>query len=134
MALVPSKLAKLVVLENRPSHYVHIAEKSGSRHFSFEIGIFEAVALARKIDRPQKEAARPQTHDLAANIISSLGGTVREVRITSMKDGTFYGEIVIETEEGDVTIDSRPSDALVLAAGAKCDLMVDDSVYAAAAI
>ena len=127
MALVPAQLAKVMVLDNKAYHTIFIEEKGGGRHFPIEIGLFEAIALLRKLEG--EETARPMTHDLASNLVTSLGASIKEVRITELKNATFYAELILESDEGEITVDARPSDALVLAAASKCDLLVDDSVF-----
>ncbi|MCK6438890.1 MAG: bifunctional nuclease family protein [Planctomycetes bacterium] len=130
MALVAAKLSKVMVLDNKTYHTIFIEEAGGAkRHFPIEIGLFEAVALIRKLDG--EDTLRPMTHDLMQNVVSALGGSIKEVHITELKNATFFAEVVIETEDGEVTVDARPSDALVLAASAKVDLFVDDSVFQA---
>lgn len=127
MGLVPAKLAKLMVLDNKSFHTIFIQESNGPRHFPIEIGLFEAVALLKQLER--EEMARPMTHDLASNLVSALGGTIKEVHITELRRSTFYAEIIVETEEGEVSVDSRPSDALVLAASCKCTLFVNEDIF-----
>ncbi len=128
MQLLEAELAKVMVLENKTFHTVFIAEKNGSRHFPIEIGLFEAIALLRKIE-PGNETPRPMTHDLLVHLMNSLGGNLREVRITNLKSGTFFAELVIDTQDGEVIVDARPSDALVIAASEKCSFFVAESVF-----
>jgi len=132
MNLIPSRIANVIVSESRPLHTIVIAEQSGSRHFSFEIGPAEVAALISKIE-DNIEHPRPLTHDLALNLLESLGGNLQAVRITALRGHTFYAELIVEMEDGTVEIDARPSDALVLAAKQLCDLFVDESVYEATA-
>lgn len=131
MALIPATLARVVTLDKSDKHPIYIAERDGARHFAIEIGVFETMALLRKLDNI--EAPRPMTHDLAGNIVHALGASIKEVRITAYKDHTFYAELVLETDEGEIAVDARPSDALVLAAGNKCDLLVNEEVFTQAA-
>jgi len=131
MALIPSRLAKFIAFEHQEAHTVLISERDGHRHFPIQIGSIEAIALAQRIDdRPPM--GRPATHDLLLNSATALGGKLREIRITDLKSGTFFAELVFETNDGEVVVDSRPSDALVIAAQERVDLMVEESVFAAA--
>jgi bifunctional DNase/RNase len=47
------------------------------------------------------------------------------VVINDLQDSTFFATIEIETPGGTVPIDSRPSDAIALAARAMCPVYVD---------
>lgn len=132
MALIPATLAKFIAFEHQEAHTVLIAERDGHRHFPIQIGSIEAIALAQRIDdRPP--LGRPATHDLLLNSATALGGKLREVRVTDIKNGTFYAELVFETNDGEVSVDARPSDALVIAAQERVDLFVEESVFTSAA-
>ena len=43
------------------------------------------------------------------------GADIERVDVTSLDEGTFYAELVIEAEGEELTISSRPSDAIALA-------------------
>lgn len=58
---------------------------------------------------------RPLTHDLLVAVVESLGGELEEVRVTEMRESTYFGILRIRTGTGVVEVDSRPSDALALA-------------------
>ena len=59
---------------------------------------------------------RPMTHDLAASLISRLGGTLERVIVDELRDSTYFGALDIRLERGgNILVDSRPSDALALA-------------------
>jgi bifunctional DNase/RNase len=55
------------------------------------------------------------THDLILNIIKGLEAEATKVVVTELKDNTFYAIIHINCREGEVEIDSRPSDAIAVA-------------------
>jgi Domain of unknown function (DUF151) len=61
------------------------------------------------------QLARPLGSDLSARLVQALGGTVREVRIDRLSEGTYYAVIVIDGPQGAIEVDARPSDALTLA-------------------
>ncbi|HQV58666.1 MAG TPA: bifunctional nuclease family protein [Ilumatobacteraceae bacterium] len=58
---------------------------------------------------------RPLTHDLMLNVVRELGGTLAKVVITEVRDHTFYAELHVSGPNGELTISSRPSDAIALA-------------------
>ena len=82
---------------------------------------------------------RPLTHDLFISILQEVGMSLVRVEITSLKEGTFYAQLVLTTEGKELIIDSRPSDSLALAVRQKCkiyiaDAVVDDAGVAVSAI
>ncbi|CAM5499044.1 bifunctional nuclease family protein [Streptomyces californicus] len=55
---------------------------------------------------------RPLTHDLFKDVLEALGQELAEVRITDLREGVFYAELVFA---GGVEVSARPSDAIALA-------------------
>lgn len=98
---------------------VLIQEIEGSpRRF---VPIFIGDNEARSIDMALSgiNPARPMTHDLIINMLSSLKAEVRSIRITELNDRTFFAQIdfVDATDNADViSLSCRPSDALAIAA------------------
>ncbi len=77
------------------------------------IGVSEAEGIIMK--QSGVETPRPMTYDLIKNIIESLGGEVKSVAITDMKDNAYIAEITIERDGETIKIDARPSDAVNIA-------------------
>jgi len=110
-----------------PYNVVILKEKDGIRYFPIFIGTYEADATQRAIY--EEHAARPLTHDLVTNIIDGIGGTLEGVLVDSLDENTFHGKLLIKTgDESHVKIDSRPSDAIVLAVKAKVPIFVSETV------
>jgi len=96
-----------------------------SRVVPIWIGPCEAYALAMALEG--LEPPRPMTHDLLLNILNTLDVSIDKVVIHSVKDNTFYANIVLkenvffeEEEEAQdetayIEIDARPSDSMILA-------------------
>ena len=72
---------------------------------------------------------RPQTHDLLIDIVESLNATISEVCITDIQDKTYFAEITLNTLEGNVTLSSRPSDAIALAIRSNSKITVDNELF-----
>lgn len=128
MALIAAKLDKVILVDDRDSQTVFIAERDGPRFFPIEIGVFEALALARRL-QSNARMQRPLTHDLLLNAISAMGGQLEAVRIIKLDKGTFFAELVVEASDGEVIIDCRPSDGLVVAAEQEVPLFVDEEIF-----
>ncbi len=58
---------------------------------------------------------RPLSHDLIRNLTEHLGLKVSKVVVTDVRNNTYYASIYLSSKQSDVTVDSRPSDAIALA-------------------
>ncbi len=90
------------------------------------VGVFEANAIALEIEKVA--TPRPMTHDLIKNLLMGLGGGVRKVVVSDLKEDTFFAMIWVEREGEMIAIDSRPSDALAVALRLDCPIYVEDQV------
>lgn len=130
MSKVPVDILGLSVNPNSTHAYALVLkEVDGSRRLPIVIGEPEAQSIANELEgiRPQ----RPMTHDLLKNIIEGLGGVLKEVVITSLKEGTFYATLVFEYS--DLEIDARPSDAVALAIRCGASIYVSEEIMDEAA-
>ena len=109
-----------------------LKEVDSQRVLPIWIGIYEANAIATSL--AEIAPPRPMTHDLLHGTLKSLGYSVKRVVITEIKDATFYAIIVLGSPEGEVEIDSRPSDAVALAVRAKSSIFVREDVLEKSAI
>ncbi len=111
--LVEMKVKNLAFDLSKSGAMVFLEEINGKRILPIWIGIFEANAIALELRKIS--TARPMTHDLILNIIKGLEAEATKVVVTELKDNTFYAIIHINCREGEVEIDSRPSDAIAVA-------------------
>tara|TARA_B100000686_G_scaffold190937_1_gene197594 strand:+ start:2734 stop:3213 length:480 start_codon:yes stop_codon:yes gene_type:complete len=91
------------------------------------IGTIEAVSIAYAQEGILHE--RPQTHDLLINIIEAMDCSIQEVNISDIKDNTYFANIVLSTVNGEVTLSSRPSDAIAIALRSKINVTVNEDVF-----
>lgn len=91
------------------------------------IGTIEAVSIAYA--QEGFVHPRPQTHDLLLNILDSLNAKILEVSITDIHDKTYFAEIKLSTHEGELTLSSRPSDAIALALRSSAEIFVENSLF-----
>ncbi|MGH7846206.1 MAG: bifunctional nuclease family protein [Candidatus Binatia bacterium] len=96
------------------------------------IGLLEATAMATELEGIKM--ARPMTHDLLKSILAELGGAVEAVEITELKDNTYYALIYLNAAGRQMSIDSRPSDAIALALRTKSPIYVAKEVLEASSI
>jgi bifunctional DNase/RNase len=124
--LVPVHLSRIFIREMADMQIIELTETGGERKFPIVIGLPEAFAIDRRIKGVQ--IPRPQTHDLLANVVRALGGTLKEIRITHVEGGTFYAQLVLERDGEEVLVDSRPSDAIALGVADNAAILVEEDV------
>lgn len=91
------------------------------------IGFSEATSIVRGLDAD--DIGRPLTHDLLLDGIEELGGRVDHIAITAVEDGTYFADLHLDTPRESVVIDSRPSDALALAARTNAPIEIAPEVF-----
>lgn len=105
---------------------VILKELEGERYLPIWIGHFEAEAIAMELQGV--EAARPLPYDIMKKIIADLGGRVRRILISGLREDVFYATIVLEAAGRQIEVDSRSSDAIALAVRTKVPIFVDETV------
>lgn len=90
------------------------------------IGLIEASAIATELEKIK--LARPMTHDLMKNVLTTLGVNVSKVEVNDLADNTFYARIYLEAAGREHVIDARPSDAIALALRVGAPIYVDRKV------
>ena len=74
------------------------------------------------------EPPRPLTHDLLADVIVRLGGRLKHVLISAVRDHTYYAELHVDAAGTPMVIDARPSDAIALAVRLGVAIFADDDL------
>lgn len=101
------------------------------RSFPIVIGLPEAMAIERRLKGIQIK--RPQTHDLLANVISTMGGELISITINDLSEHTFFATLDVKMLDGSVQhIDSRPSDAIAIGVAESVPIYVEEHVLEAA--
>ena len=98
----------------------------GDESLPIWIGLLEATAIASELEKVS--FSRPMTHDLLRNTIEILGYSVSKIEVTELKENTFYALVHLMGPGGDLTMDSRPSDAIALALRAQAPIFVAQKV------
>jgi len=125
------QLSRIFIREMSDMQIIELSEGEGGRTFPIVIGLPEAFAIERRLKGI--EVPRPQTHDLLANTIRELGGTLVRIEINDLREGTFFARLVIERDGETLSIDSRPSDAIALGVSQDVPIFVEERVLAEAA-
>jgi bifunctional DNase/RNase len=123
---VQMELKRIIISEIHEQQMILLKEVEGDRNFSIMIGIFEATSIDRRVKK--LPSPRPLTHDLIANVIDNLGGELRDIYISELRDHTYYAKLRIR-KDGEMTeVDCRPSDAIALAVTASVPIYVAEDV------
>ncbi len=120
------KVRGLLVDPTTNSPIVLLKDVNSEAMLPIWVGPFEANSIATEIEKVAPQ--RPMTHDLLRNVINQLGGTVRRVTVTELRDNTFFAVIEIVVNDDLVLIDSRPSDAIALALRVDCPIFIREEV------
>lgn len=125
--MIPVKVQKISYYHPNRSYAVILKELSGERRLPVLVGAYEAQAIAMAME--YMETPRPLTHDLIVNLVKGVDGKLSSVKITKLEDGVFYSILDIQFEKiGHRQLDSRPSDALVVALRMHAPIMVAEEV------
>lgn len=103
-----------------------LKDLEGKRALPIWVGIFEANAIALEMEKIT--TPRPMTHDLIKNIFDGVDAVVNYVCVNDLKDNTFYALISLMVAGMEVTIDSRPSDAIAVALRVRAPILVAKKV------
>jgi bifunctional DNase/RNase len=125
------ELHKIIIIDSdiddpQKQQIIVLQEVNGSREFPIVIGKTEAKAIKQRLEGVPP--IRPMTHDLLANVIEELGGSLDHIEITNLQEHTFYAQLHIRQNGRIVQVDSRPSDAIALGIASSVPIYVAQSV------
>ena len=123
---VRMELSRILIREITDAQFIELCEVGGERTFPIVVGRPEAYAIDRRLKGI--EPPRPQTHELLADVIQNLGGTLQKILIDDLTEGTFYAKLYVQQGETEHVIDSRPSDAIALGVALQVPIYVDERV------
>ncbi len=104
----------------------------GNKFLPIWIGHPEAAAILMKLQ--SQVPPRPMTHDLLSDMLEQLGAQVIRITVTELRENTFYAQITVAQDGGEIEIDSRPSDAIALAIRVEAPIFASDAVIEESAI
>src|SRR5437764_6420647 len=104
----------------------------GNKFLPIWIGHPEAAAILMKLQ--SQAPPRPMTHDLLSDMLEQLGAQILRITVTELRENTFYAQITLQQDGGEIEVDSRPSDAIALAVRAEAPIFADDRVLEESAI
>src|SRR4030066_2334808 len=127
--LMEVKVMGIVVDPKASNPVVVLVDLSGKKALPIWIGVFEAEAISRGLE--DVVTLRPMTHDLMKQILDTFQASLTRVVISDIKENTFYANLHLNIEGKEITVDSRPSDAIALAVRVKAPIFITESVVEA---
>ena len=114
------------------SYVVILQEKGGERLLPIWIGQPEAESIVMEMNGIKPP--RPLTHDLCKRLIVGMGGSLRRVQITKVKDNTYFAELHINRGDDVFHIDARPSDSIAIALRLSAPIFAQEALLTAIAV
>ena len=102
---------------------VLLKEMQGERYLPIWIGAVEATAIA--FAQQGMVPPRPLTHDLLRDVLEALGVQLRTVKITALRDGIYFADLVFSNG---TTVSARPSDSIALALRTGTTIFANDEI------
>ncbi len=127
--MIEMKVMGIAIDTASGSPIIVLNDKDNRKALPIWIGSAEASAIIRKIENIK--VLRPMTHDLIIDLIEKTGYRVDRVEINDVEQDTYYSSIYIVNENNEETaIDSRPSDAIAVAIRVDAPIFVSSKVLA----
>ncbi|MBP5548116.1 MAG: bifunctional nuclease family protein [Bacteroidales bacterium] len=98
----------------------------GNKKIPVMIGKHEAEMIL--IEQGQQQVRRPMTHQLIISIMDKFELSLKMVRIDRFEEGIFYATLIVSDGFNTQEIDSRASDAVVLALHQSVDIEISQQV------
>ncbi len=116
-----------LLFDPRSSMYILLLKNAeGTATLPIWIGKPEADSIALALGKVA--TPRPLTHDLIKNMVHSLKMKITRIVVTEILDNTYYALIFLSDSKNELSIDSRPSDAIALALRVNAPIFVEESV------
>lgn len=127
--MIEMKVMGIAIDTATGSPIIVLNDKENRKALPIWIGSAEASAIIRKIENIK--VLRPMTHDLIIDVIEKTGYTVDRVEINDVEKETYFSTIFLMSPSGEeVSIDSRPSDAIAVAIRVDAPIFVSAKVLA----
>ncbi|KAF0143559.1 MAG: hypothetical protein FD156_2534 [Nitrospirae bacterium] len=116
-----------LLFDPRSSMYILLLKNAeGTATLPIWIGKPEADSIALALGKVA--TPRPLTHDLIKNMVNNLKMKITRIVVTEILDNTYYALIFLSDSKNELSIDSRPSDAIALALRVNAPIFVEESV------
>lgn len=123
---VEVKVMAVVMDSAAMSPTVILYDESGKIMLPIWIGTSEAYAI--QLELSGEKPPRPLTNDLLKTVMDKLGAKLDKTVVTMVQDQTYYAKLYLQSPDGEIEIDARPSDAIALAMRSKAPIFVNKDV------
>ena len=110
---------------------VNLKEKGAKRYLAIWVDPAQADAIAVKLQGIS--VPRPLTHDLLVQVLRLWGVSIDSIIVCDLNNNTYYAKILLHVDDGQMELDSRPSDALAMAVRVGAPILVEEVVLQKAA-
>lgn len=114
------------------SFILMMTEPKSNQGIPILIGETEAQSIIVALEHV--ETRRPMTHTLLSNILEVFHIELSKVVVERFEEGIYYAALYLDDGFMEKKIDSRTSDAVVLALLQQCPIYVEDNVFLETAI
>jgi uncharacterized protein len=111
--LIQLKVHGVVADPNTETQIVILRDEQHADILPIWVGNAEGTAI--RLAMEQIPTPRPMSHDLIRSFAEHLNVKITRVVITDVKNNTYYATIHLVNRGSDLTMDSRPSDAIAVA-------------------
>jgi uncharacterized protein len=116
-----------LLFDPRSGMYILLLQQiDGSGTLPIWIGKPEADSIALALGKVI--TPRPLTHDLVKNVLDAMDAKATRIVITEIIENTYYALIHVNDGNREITIDSRPSDAVAVALRVQVPIFVEEDV------
>ncbi|MCD7779378.1 MAG: bifunctional nuclease family protein [Candidatus Gastranaerophilales bacterium] len=127
--MIEMKVMGIAIDTASGSPIIVLNDKDNRKALPIWIGSAEASAIIRKIENIK--VIRPMTHDLLVDTIEKTGCTVDRVEINDVEKDTYFSTIyIINSNNEEIAVDARPSDAIAVAIRVDAPIFVSAKVLA----
>lgn len=95
------------------SQIILLKDEQSNEVLPIWVGVAEGQAIRMAMEGIAPP--RPMTHDLLKDLLQHLKAAPKKVVVTTIKNGTYYAALHLDTNGTECVIDARPSDAIALA-------------------
>lgn len=103
-----------------------LLEKDGTRQLPVIVGATEAQAII--LELKGINPPRPLTHTLFASVLEALGAQLLRVLIYKVENGIYYAYLYLRAGDTIFRVDSRTSDAIVLALRMAAPILIYEDI------
>jgi len=97
------------------------------------IWVSEDMGVSIVAATQNEKFSRPLTHELFCLALKKLGTSVSSAIITDLIEDTFIATLVLNTPQGTIRLDCRPSDAIVMTLRMNAPLYAEEKAFELAA-